>query len=447
MPASRKKTTKGIFRTKQGPAVARQARHPAGASQHRPALQFVNVDHPELVKDRATQRRIRRHVMLNVGQSRKKGTHRGIITRSSLPQTPSHWGEVKVCSNFERLFRAMDAVSHGLLSITLGGSMAKTRRQGMPLSEMQQYTDSLGLVQQSITHKTASAANRDLVIGTVTCLAYFDLQTHNLEGWTVHMRGLESIVALHGGVEALQSHLALRQSLFLVDVLGSLICDTPPRFPQLHCPAAPVYCGGTDDSLACLIDRAIQSASNLASLLNGLPRCSAEQMALDLMIPVCQLAHDALSLPRLEQDSHGEGKGFLASSGRRLSAVAELVRISTLAMLSTVITTTSEDDLFCATPRRRQGYARDLLARTEDGDWAGRELTKLWVMVIQALMETGPTRVLFLDDIIETMELLSLHSWEDVMSGLRQVAWTAPAAAKEMACLKGDIEARLGTEK
>jgi len=165
------------------------------------------------------------------------------------------------------------------------------------------------------------------------------------------------------------------------------------------------------------------------------------------MIPVCQLAHDVLSLPRLEKGSHGEGKGPLASSGRQLSAVAELVRLSTLAMLSTVITTTSEDEHFCATPRQRQGYARNLLARTEPGDWAGRELTKLWVLVIQALMETGPTRALFLDDIMGTMEILSLHSWEDITSGLRQVAWTGPAAAKEMACLRRDVEARLGTEK
>lgn len=87
----------------------------------------------------------------------------------------------------------MNMVSMGLLSMTVDDTVRKRRPtvyddlyggvqrgdeqdQTRSLREMQQYTDSLGLVQNFI-HRPESLATRHAVLGTVICLAYFDVST------------------------------------------------------------------------------------------------------------------------------------------------------------------------------------------------------------------------------------------------------------------------------
>lgn len=200
-----------------------------------------------------------------------------------------------------------------------------------------------------------------------------------------------------------------------------------------------------DDASSFVINSAIQSAFHLADLLNNVPRGCAREMALDLMIPVSQIAHDILSLPRLCHTLDG-GKHCAILSRTPASAVAELVRLSALSLVSTVITTTSGDDLYCAIYRR--SLAGDLLLYTKASSraWAGREQLKMWVLVIQVMMETRPARRWLMDEIMATMDSLSLRSWEDLVSCLYRVAWVKHAAMREMVRLKSDIEERLAAE-
>ncbi|KAF4460086.1 alcohol dehydrogenase [Fusarium albosuccineum] len=483
MSANKKSAVERKFKLDKAVSLIKQTYYPSDGVR---PLAFINVDNPEQVKDRATQREIRRHVMVTIGQSRRKDgnnprkrhqvavatTAPQQVPRPLSPATPSYWGEVKICANFKRLFRAMDMVSKGLLSMTVDDTARQTRKWlykgpdnlqqasghdlARSLHEMQQYTDSLSLVRNSI-HATGSLASRHGIIGTVLCLAYFDVRASNHEGWIMHMRGLETIVILYGGVEALESHQALRQSLFLTDVLGSLVHDVQPRFPRLRCPSMPVYAASgsfthkpsttssiaslTGNSPSLVIDSAMKSASQLAVLLNHLPKHSVHQMGLDLMIPVCKIAHDILSLPRAEYADIDKGRHSAISRTPPVSAAAELVRISALALVSTVITTTSGDDLYCAVYRGR--LERGLLAYTKAEGWAGRRQLMLWALVIQALMEIEPARPWLLDEIMDAMDSLSLDSWDELVSCLHQTAWVTHAAMQEMTRLKHDVEGRL----
>ncbi|RYP84717.1 hypothetical protein DL770_005169 [Monosporascus sp. CRB-9-2] len=274
-------------------------------------LTFVNIDCPMQIKSETTQRKIRRHVMKDIGRSRRRdavhspSTGQSAITVSrSLPHSiPSYWGDVKVCVNFQRLFWAMDMVSEGLLALAMADSAHEFRErldmslddtlrqkrqldQAGSLGDMKQYTESLSLVRKSIVAPESR------------------MRVRNRERWTMHMKGLDKVVQLSGGVEALDSCPPVRQSLFIADVLGSLVDDAPPRFQlprhscvlpcanqsNLHCAqrllaSSQIFklTSSLDETAIVVIDSALNSASQLATLLNH--AWNANRMTLDLLIP------------------------------------------------------------------------------------------------------------------------------------------------------------------
>jgi hypothetical protein len=178
-----------------------------GHSSGFPLLAFVNVDNPEQVKSRGTQRKIRRHVMTTIGKQRRKEAAGPLLKRQQdpsassgavapiprpiTPPAPSYWGEVRLCPNFQQLFLAMNMVRRALLSITLDPMWTRHEQSlssnllkfecGMKHDraktryELAQYTESLGLVRTSIS-EIPSPASPDAIIGTVICLAYFDVR-------------------------------------------------------------------------------------------------------------------------------------------------------------------------------------------------------------------------------------------------------------------------------
>ncbi|GKT42518.1 uncharacterized protein ColSpa_02699 [Colletotrichum spaethianum] len=444
-------------------------------------LTFVNIDCPTQIKSATTQRKIRRHVMKEIGRSRRRdvvhhpSTGQSAITVSrSLPRSvPSYWGDVKVCINFKRLFRAMDMVSGGLLALAMADSAHEFRQrldmdlnatlqqkrrpdQAGSLGEMKQYTESLSLVRKSIV-APESRVSRHAIIGTIICLVVFDMRVRSRERWTMHMKGLDKVVQLFGGTEALDSCPPVRQSLFMWEstYLFLFIMGLPRQTCVLPC-ARQSYLHSAqrlsvfgemskstpslDETAIVTMDSALKSASQLATLLND--AWNANRMTLDLLIPVCRLAHDVLSLPRMAKCIGPSERAQQATLRMTpVGAAAELVRLSVLALLSTVITTTSGDDLYCAA--HHSSHARQFLVQVDTRIWAGWAELKLWVLVIQTLMETGPVRPWLMDEIMKTMTCLSLHSWDGVVSCLHQVAWVERAAMQEMAQLKCDIEARL----
>ena len=160
-------------------------------------LAFINVDNPTQLKDPSTRRKIHRHVMKEIGRTRRRDfihpieKHRDAAApmtvrrvSSSLPRLfPSYWGEIDVCANFKRLFRAMDMVSEGLLSLVVVESLRKSPASlDMDLygpfhvgswDEMKLYTETLHFVRMSIGLQ--SRASRYAIIGTIICLAHFDV--------------------------------------------------------------------------------------------------------------------------------------------------------------------------------------------------------------------------------------------------------------------------------
>ncbi|SPJ89711.1 uncharacterized protein FTOL_13072 [Fusarium torulosum] len=149
------------------------------------SLAFVHVNNPAQAKDKTTQRKVRRHVMKDIGRSRRLGSIQTATTttpKSNSVSIPAYWGDVKVCVNFRQLFWAMDMVSEGLLSIAVVDPSCKLRKRlaeslGDPqtFDEIEQYTESVSLVRKAITPE--SQASQNAIIGTVICLAVFDVSS------------------------------------------------------------------------------------------------------------------------------------------------------------------------------------------------------------------------------------------------------------------------------
>ncbi|KAM0269618.1 hypothetical protein ACHAPA_004199 [Fusarium lateritium] len=149
------------------------------------SLAFVHVNNPAQAKDKTTQRKVRRHVMKDIGRSRRLGSIQVETTttpKSNSVSIPAYWGDVKVCVNFRRLFWAMDMVSEGLLSIAVIDPSCKLRKrladglgEHQTLVEIEQYTESVSLVRKAIVPENQACQNA--VIGTVICLAIFDVSS------------------------------------------------------------------------------------------------------------------------------------------------------------------------------------------------------------------------------------------------------------------------------
>jgi hypothetical protein len=221
-----------------------------------------------------------------------------------------------------------------------------------------------------------------------------------------------------------------------------------PRYttPQLYSPKSST----TDTQVtlelnnvsSIIMESVVQSVLQLAWLLNCMPRGGQSQMALELMIPVCKIAHDILVLPRLSQDDISHARRTTNSKQVPAPVAAELVRVSAVALLSTVLTTTSRDPL-CG-PNYRKGLDDGIAPFIWDYSWAGLEHVKLWVMAIQVLMNPGPWRMRFVDEIARVMDSLSVNSWQGLLACLHQVAWIEHIAKEDMARMESDLKERPG---
>jgi hypothetical protein len=184
-----------------------------------------------------------------------------------------------------------------------------------------------------------------------------------------------------------------------------------------------------------IIDSALQLASQLAALLTDV--CQNSRMKLDLLIPSCTVAHQVLTLPCMDYSTR---KGVMESSWF-ISGVAELIRLSVLSLFAMVVTQTSGEAIYVAS--RRKAPVKLLLTQIDDNIWTGRQELRLWVLVIHSCIETGSSRLWFLDQIAQVMSLLRLRSWADLMSCLRRVVWIEKIALSEMAQLRSDVEGSL----
>ncbi|EKJ72354.1 hypothetical protein FPSE_07474 [Fusarium pseudograminearum CS3096] len=421
------------------------------------SLAFVHVDNPKQAKDKETLKKVRRHVMKDIGKSRRSCITHNVTVAKSFPQSaqaPTYWGDVEVCVNFKRLLWAMEMVSGALLSIavvepSIGDQQNISKRiYGPPsLRDIELYTQSLGTVRESILAE--SRIRRKAVIGTVICLSVFDMRVGNLSSWEMHMAGLQRLVDHVGGIETLDSNSPLRQALFLADILGALKKDIKPKFPVLDFQFEPQasmtphtqrlirsleQLDLVDQTPIVVIRNSLSYVSRVAAVLNK--QWSDNPTDSAFVLPVCYLTHQALSLPRWDLVTEES-----TETATQALALAELVRAATVSIFCIVVSQTSEDMGYMIS--RREVPFQYLMSLIDDEFWNGKLDLKLWLLVNQLCIEAGYSRFWYLEQIADTMTKANIQSWKGLMSCLREVVWVEGLAPFEMSQLRLYIEKRL----
>ena len=228
------------------------------------------------------------------------------------------------------------------------------------------------------------------------------------------------------------------------DVLGSLKQDSVPIFPLLdpYPKPQPLTSPVITRILASLeeLDLVNQTPitvisdahSHVASIDEVLRQQFTDDATVaDLILPLCTIDHQALSLQRWDFVTE-------ESTAPSLWALAELVRVATISIVAMVVSQTSGDVAY--TMGRRESPFQYLMSQINDSFWVGKLELKLWALVVQLYTTAGSSRLWYLDQIIQTMQLLDLRSWDDLMVCLRGVVWIEDLAPLEMVQLQSDIK-------
>lgn len=173
----------------KGPAVA-------AAPKHRHAeLAFINVSAPEEMQDKRNQHKVRRHVMKDIGFSRRRSTVVDTPLPVALPRSlapvPAYLGQMRVCHYFQRIFRAIVVFDDEILTLALSDAAPdfsqplnldarSVERQPIQTMTMLKYTSSLGLVRHQLL-ESENMSSHSATIGTIICLAFYDVSDSELQ--------------------------------------------------------------------------------------------------------------------------------------------------------------------------------------------------------------------------------------------------------------------------
>ncbi|RFU76141.1 hypothetical protein TARUN_6083 [Trichoderma arundinaceum] len=250
------------------------------ASKH---LSFVNISHPDEGRSRDVKASVRRHVMADIGRSRRKRAKYRIITlqitagetapdakpvnTTAVEPTPIGRmppsfqtflvnSDARACEliNFMaaeadytyRPFRTSwfkiglsDSTAFDLWlaqAVVIRNSITNEDTAASPWAE--EYLDSLEANKyyfKSLNQLAHRLSNRDDcmsngVIATIMGFICVDTRVGSWDRFSVHMDGLERIYKLRNGFDGLDSEIPLMT--FWVDLMGASMLDRYPRFPM-----------------------------------------------------------------------------------------------------------------------------------------------------------------------------------------------------------------------
>lgn len=177
--------------------------------------------------------------------------------------------------------------------------------------------------------------------------------------------------------------------------------------------------------------------SRLAARVDQAPPAESIHATADLSRELFTIAHDLLVLPQLEATNINTSPLWTSEQ----ASMREAVRQAALAAVACVLTTSSQDDTYCA--RHRNGKIRKLVCSTSEYAWKGMEELQLWVLSVAALIENDEDRTWLAGQIANSMYQRGLYVWDDLVHLLRRVAWSETLAVQDTARFKSKVEQAL----
>lgn len=240
--------------------------------------------------------------------------------------------------------------------------------------------------------------------------------------WAYHIRGLERIFRIRGGLHGLNGDLLLFAYWF--DVMGSVVQDSPPRLSGYPSPScipnarrdAPfkrilseVYVHSEDLALA--INR-LAAVSDFVNAYYHRPRFWKQEDDLSSLSMLGPATHILLSLPRFDASDNSNCFEF----------VHEMTRLALLILLAGL-------KRAYALAAAEMGLLQSKLSRLLRGDVAGISSfilpsLQVWTLVTAALFQTpGPERTLYVQEISRRMSALHLTDGSATIDLSRQIVW------------------------
>ena len=155
---------------------------------------FISNDNPEKIKDPKTRRIVRRHVMKDIGLARRRGGVAHSRASSAHPLSPTipsfvpyldSWDDVQVCSDVASIYLSLDIVDEAVVRLCRTNlALNFLRQQPRTVNKLdmesegslQVYTGSITFVRQTLLQGEAlSESVSDAMLGTIVCLAFFDV--------------------------------------------------------------------------------------------------------------------------------------------------------------------------------------------------------------------------------------------------------------------------------
>ncbi|KAF2672871.1 hypothetical protein BT63DRAFT_138760 [Microthyrium microscopicum] len=329
------------------------------------------------------------------------------------------------------------------LNLTLAtAALAISRRFNYKIEDSTEcltyYTASLQEINQRLQDPKESAS--DGVVGTILGFACFDTNIGNWDRWKLHMSGLQKIIKVRGGLQSFLGLHILQTTILWVDVAGSLILDTVPRFelPQIssiepelhHSPRILTFVQKWETQYPELVDIRdnLFSLASLARHANS--SATSNNLSQDgtfICIRLHSVAHGFLCMSRDIQPA-------VAYSNYPGSAIREALRLTSI--------------LFIAMIKKHHGVVPSGVPECKlrlsqfltqvAVDWSSFMDLHLWVLMIGALAEKNG-RLWYVSEISATMREMGLIKWDDLLDVVKDIIWINEILDEDAEMLREEV--------
>ncbi|OAL42862.1 hypothetical protein IQ07DRAFT_667113 [Pyrenochaeta sp. DS3sAY3a] len=424
-----------------------------------PSFTFINLSHPDDLKDRDTISHVRQTAMTRVGMLRKmrnsKKTKFGHVFELQPPEYSSSDREAlsrvgletldpfaccpfpldaaasRLCSNF---FGTNDGYSlvlrsawsfigfHNELSFrtllsnsALYSQMLQSGRflTGDTAESLQLHNRALQMMHQRLDNPEERTS--DGVIGSMSGFLMYDFLTDNFTGWNRHMAGLLMMLSLRGGFETLNEE-QFPVILSWTDICGCYAQDLAPHLPLpgvwLQSVVFPfnIYSSAKKTSLCQILNEELPQARNWKALYELLFSLVSdpEKPPNTWMEP---MLHRLLSLRPMHPNT----------TPSRASLIEEVCRLGALLFLAPIWRS------FGIHPVRSKRIRQNLLALLNGHlvEWGKLRVLLLWALAhaTREADEEGE-RAEFAVRLAMVMRKMGLAGLEDLINEARGVLWT-----------------------
>ncbi|CZR56053.1 uncharacterized protein PAC_05941 [Phialocephala subalpina] len=260
----------------------------------------------------------------------------------------------------------------------------------------------------------------DVTIAVVANLVQFENQSGNIELSSVHMRGLQRMIALRGGLNVLGLAGVLRRKILWGDLLNATLAGTEPQF-SLSSAAT------TSDPYASLGDSIEMSghppectcSSQFSSLLHGLQLMSNTK-SINTNLEGCFSDQIYLMERQLLYLFKGVQEFFHLHSPNCRATVVPCIIAAQVYLYMMLRDFPSDVPIFTTFIGRLEST---FILEDVVEIWEGKHELLIWVLTLTSLVARGDRKLEYVENLADVCQIVGIESLQDLTDTLEVVAW------------------------